>query len=312
MIDAYASLPHYAAHLRPVWEALPPEQRGTLYLGPRVGSPTPRQPPGGPGPLTLVASWADLDQIRPRRVILMEHGAGQSYSDRHSAYAGGLERETVDLFLCPGPHSAERNAAAYPAAPVVQTGCPALDDYLKVPSRLSGQMVAVSWHRNHLLHPETHWAWNTFHPALPLLTRRFPLVGHGHPRARSFFKKQYRRFGIRWAEWGEVMERASVLVVDNSSAGFEFAATGRPVVWMNAPGYRRGVEHGLRFWGNVGVGYQCDEPARLPDVVEEALGEPAWKRDERLSLTPYSHLDGRSAARAAVAIVSVLGESEAA
>jgi hypothetical protein len=314
VIDAYATLPHYWDHIRPVWEALPPEHRGTLYLGPRSGvvKPPGQRQPVGPGPLTLVASWADLDRIRQRRVVLMEHGAGQSYSDRHPSYAGGLERETVDLFLCPGSHSVQRNAVAYPSVPVVQIGSPVLDIYLQAPSRFSGGPVALSWHWNNPLHPETRWAWPIFHRALPDLVRSAPVIGHGHPRARPALQRQYRRFGIRWAEWPEVMERASVLVVDNSSAGFEFAATGRPVVWCNAPGYRRDVEHGLRFWANVGVGYQCDDPGRLAEVVAEALSEPAWKREERLSLTPYSHLDGRSAERAVEAIVSVLEESEAA
>lgn len=326
MIDAYASLSHYYDHLRPVWEALPEGIRGTLYLGPRIAVPGVPRSPRGNGPVTLVASWADLDRIRPRRVILMEHGAGQSYSDRHPAYAGGLERETVDLFLCPGPHSVMRNARFYPDKPVVQIGSPVLDRWLNPPKVVDGnestnaslsvpeinQCIAVTWHWNNPLHPETRWAWPTFHRALPELSRRFSVLGHAHSRARPAIERQYRRLGIRWTEWAEVMEAASVLVVDNSSAGFEFAATGRPVVWMNAPGYRVGVEHGIRFWANAGVGYACSEPERLVGVVEKALSEDVSAIERRLSFTPYSHLDGRSAERASEAIVSILGESEAA
>lgn len=318
MIDAYATLPHYWTHIRPVWDALPPERRGTLYLGPRTGvvNPPGQRQPVGPGPLTLVASWTDLDWLRfqKRRAVLMEHGAGQSYSDRHAAFAGGFERETVDLFLCPGPHSAMRNAQVYPDKPVAQVGSPALDRYLNGWRPTLDGTVAVTWHHNL---GKTHWdelqsAYPRFIGVLPDCARCFPMIGHGHPRSETYYRRQYRRLGIRWAEWAEVMDRASVLVVDNSSTGFEFAATGRPVVWCNSPYYRRDVEHGLRFWGNVGVGYQCDEPSRLVEAVEEALSEPAWKIEERLSLTPYSHLDGRAAERAAEAIVSVLEESEAA
>lgn len=311
MIDAYASLPHYWTHIRPVWDALPEYARGTLYLGRRVpGARGLSQPPPGPGPLTLVASWTDLDRIRPRRVVLMEHGAGQSYSDRHPAFAGGLERETVDLFLCPGPHSAARNAAAYPGTPVVQIGCPALDRWLCDPPHPSEQLVAVTWHHNPggAQWPELRWAWPVFRHTLPELARRFPLVGHAHPRARPAIERQYRRLGIRWLDWDDVMERASVLVVDNSSAGFEFAATGRPVVWLDAPGYRQGVDHGLRFYGACPE--RIADPADLPDAILRAT-VGMYERATRVHEV-YSHLDGRSAYRAAEAILAVLDESEAA
>jgi hypothetical protein len=53
----------------------------------------------------------------------------------------------------------------------------------------------------------------------------------------------------------EVQRRAAVYVCDNSSSMYEFAATGRPVVVLDLPegrikgiGYRRNINHGLRFW----------------------------------------------------------------
>ena len=55
-------------------------------------------------------------------------------------------------------------------------------------------------------------------------------------------------------DFDEVMERSTLYICDNSSTLYEFASTGRPVVVLNAPWFRRDIEHGLRFWEHADVG----------------------------------------------------------
>jgi UDP-N-acetylglucosamine:LPS N-acetylglucosamine transferase len=94
-----------------------------------------------------------------------------------------------------------------------------------------------------------------------------------------------------------------VYVCDNSSTIYEFAATGRPVVVLNGPHYRRDVHHGLRFWDAADVGIQVDHPRDLPDAIEEALRDPEPRRRAREAALGivYAHRTG-AAQRAAAAL----------
>lgn len=316
MIDAYCSRLHYLAHLAPVWEALPPEHRGTLYVGGRLVGDARAKALGAvpknmtllsPGPRVLVASQLDYQDVSVRRqVVYMQHGAGQSYggdpeSARAASYAGGDNQDRTDLFLMPGPHPAQRCRERYPHIPVVEIGCPALDRWLlNPPPKPRESVVGLAWHwENTWLCPESRTALPHFRSALPDLMERYAVIGHGHPRARDLAESVYEPLGIPWVDYDTLMTLASVLVVDNSSIGFEFAATGRPVVWMTAPWYRREVSHGLRFWDEAHV--QVESPEDLIPAVESALASPP-----AVDLSGvYTYLDGRSAKRAAQAIVAL-------
>lgn len=334
MIDAYASSERYLRHLLPVWEALPESERGTLYLGGRLAwSPATwglaARPYGGvfqhPGPRVLVASQNDYRQVTTgRRVVYMNHGAGQSYGgdtdpavSRANAYAGGDGQERTDLFLVPGPHPAARCRARYPDVPVVEIGCPALDSWLDRPplAPTDRPVIAIAFqratrHGDYPLCPEQISALPHYLSTLPALVQRFEVLGHGHPRAKMGLEAVYGPLGIPWTDYETVMLRADVLCVDNSSVGFEAAAVGIPVIWLNAPWYRRDVEHGLRFWGATGVGTEVDEPADLIPAIEAALTlRRGWygpgDTERRMLREVYSYLDRRCAQRAAAAIVAL-------
>jgi hypothetical protein len=232
--------------------------------------------------VTLVASYKDLVTARRRgaeRIVLAQHGAGQSYggdvrSERHPSYPGGDDNGDVGLFLVPNEHAARRWQEAYRNATVRVVGCPKLDT---IPDRqidpiAPHPVVAISFHSEVRIVPEARSAFAWYARGLPALAERYKVLGHAHPRAAYAVAKTYKRLGIEWVpDFDEVCRRADVYVCDNSSTLFEFAATGRPVVVMNAPWYRRDVRHGLRFWEGSLAGESINRPEELCDAVDDAL-----------------------------------------
>jgi hypothetical protein len=320
VLDAHASDAHFLDHIAPVWAALPPEQRGSLGVPrhllaqaralrlPDVEAFTSGwQRRRGP---VLVAAYGDLRNMGRRPIVFMEHGAGQSYTGgrAHQSYAGGMGRERVVLFLNPSERVARLNAERYPRSTSVVIGCPKLDGYHRRPPMPSNDppVVAVAWHWKCDLWPEAVGALDHYRSALPDLAQRFTVLGHGHPRLwrdpRARLEATYRDAGIEPVpSFTDVLDRADVLVCDNSSVLWEFASTGRPVVVANAPWYRRNVHHGMRFWEYADVGVQVDEPAGLVDAVAAALTDPPEQRERREAICNevYAYRDG-GAARAAV------------
>lgn len=269
-LDVLATEDHFGHHLRPTWDALPEDVRGCWH---RVPGAMPRL-----NDAVLVASYGDHKRARDMgytRIARAEHGAGQSYAgDPHTArqanYAGGQDAADVGLFLVPGPHPAARWADAYPAAKVVQVGSPRLD---RLPAHTGPSgVVALSFHFNAYIGcPEADSAWRWYRSLLPELARQVDLVGHAHPRWAARIRPWFLRAGARWVDtFDEVCRVADVYAVDNSSTLFEFASTGRRVVVLDCPAYRRSVHHGLRYWDAATVGHRAT-PATVVDVLHDAL-----------------------------------------
>lgn len=236
--------------------------------------------------VALVASYGDLVHARllhKPRIVLMQHGIGQSYSDRNPAYPGGRDNDDVGLFLTPNAYSADRFGSAYPHARVEVIGSPRLDD---LPRREPGPpTIAVTFHWRSGLVPEARHAFDQYRDAIVSLSRTYNVIGHGHPRA-TWLPRFYRKHGIEHVpSFDDVCRRADLLIFDNTSAGYDFAATGRPVVVLNSRDYRRDVRHGLRFWDAAGVGVNIWDPHALPEAVEEALADaPERKADREAAL----------------------------
>lgn len=255
--------------------------------------------------VTLVASYPDVIAAKragAAHVVLAQHGMGQSYGTRHPHYAGGDHNEAVDLFLVPNAHSAERWRRAYPSAAIAVVGCPRVD---QLPARQPGPLtIALAWHWDLHMVPETLSAFSWYRAALPQLAAAYTVIGTGHPR-RGDLQAQYAGMGIEYVpSFDDVCRRADLLLFDNTSAGYEFAATGRPVVVLDAPWYRRQVQHGLRFWESADVGVRIDDPADLIPAVARALAQvPADTRAREAALARvYAYRHG-AARRAAAAIV---------
>jgi len=340
-IDAYASAAWYVDHMAPVWRALGPEAgrfhvrtSRTLAAATAVGlERVTSDPPAGTAPLYTVAIGDHLHARRlgRRRLALGQHGSGQSYAGAggdaaaNSSYPGGAGQDDVGLFLVPNDQAAGRTLATYPRARVAVVGCPKLDE---LPGHRPGappKVVAVSTHWDARVAPEAGSSWGAFRRAILELGRRFPVIGHAHPRMRAV-GPFYRAAGIEVVDsFREVLERASVFVCDNSSALFEFAATGRPVVVLNAPSYRRTVDHGLRFeprpgcpiqrgWHFCGashVGPQVDTSVQLVPAIERALElRPADVAAREAALDIVYQPRHGSAALAARALLEWAAESK--
>ena len=305
---------HHRAHLEPILAYLPwsPVQRSK-------------------DDIALVASYGGLMHARRARfsrIILAQHGAGQSYGGdkkmaEHPSYPGGSANGDVGLFLAPNEHSADRWRRAYPQASVAVVGCPRLD---VIPERVPGPgpVIAFSFHWDFDKIPEMRSASGTYWRAIAELAKRHRIIGHGHPKRRDI-GRYFRSIRVPFvADFDEVCRRADVYACDNSSTMFEFAATGRPVIVLNRPeirdaqgivtdpGYRRSVSHGLRFWDAAGVGVNVDDPAALEAAVRLAVEDPPDQklaREAALDLV-YAYRSG-AAERAAAAIREWAGIAEA-
>jgi hypothetical protein len=317
-VDAYASHAHYAEHIRPVWDALPAERRGTFFAprgttwGERVGQAKPR---------ALIIAGA-VDAYRWPRVplVMVEHGAGQTYhgdprlADSPS-YSGGKDLDQVGLFLCPNRVVGENWLARYPSARVAVVGCPKLDAVRAI-ARTGRGRVAMTFHWSCPTIPETMPALPHYLPVLRPLAQALgaaggSLVGHAHPRGVRRAAGTWAAVGVPFEPDGlTVLRQADVLVADNTSLMYEAAALGIPVVALNAPWYRRDVEHGLRFWSHV-PGRQVDEPDDLIDAVLEAVEDPTAHCALRSAAVTraYEYHDDRAAGRAARQILDWLDDA---
>ena len=344
-IDFFARRVHYVDHMAPVWRELSAEARGSFFVPESIVDHARRRgveavglkarghdamavlPPRAASPLSamVVCAYGDLSRaygIDPRRrFVFMEHGVGHGYSG-HPGYAGGKgKRAKVSLFLAPNEFVRSRTERALPGAKGVVIGTPKMDGWKDEDRRMKDEgassarekVVCISFHWNgEKIAPEAGNAFAHYKRALPELARcgEFKLIGHGHPRAMEYFAQIYEKMEIEVVrDFEAVMERADVYVNDISSTLYEFCVTGKPVVMLNAPWFRRNVTHGIRFWDYTDIGLQVDEPGQLKDVILRTLECPGAMKEERGKMIRelYPFLGG-SAKRAAEAVEEWLSE----
>lgn len=339
-----ASERHFLDHLAPVWNMIPAEHRGRIYL-----------------PRTLDAHAHHVDVVQDARfyteqneamselramtnrgqqvlivvsasgnvkfgnrtgnpVILMQHGAGQSYGSKSNpSYAGYAHHKGIAGFIHPGPHPARRDRMVYPGTPVFEVGSPRLDVYhekmrkgITFPETPNEKpVVAIAFHWAAKIGvPEAGSQFDYYKSGFKDLANadEFTVIGHSHPRLWKAARRFYEKNGIEPVrEFSEVMKRADLFAIDNSSTLFEFASTGRPALVLNGPSYRKTSNYGLRFWDAAHVGINVETPRNLYAKILEALEDSAKVREDREDALSkvYTYRDGKSSERAVNAILDV-------
>ncbi len=336
-VDFMAYEGHFMDHLAPMFHALPASYQGKFLIrnalvnkAKALQLPFIKYGPQRKGAIEIMAQRQNLmvcaasgDLKTAHRAgamaVFTQHGGGQSFTKLHSSYAGWPNHRNVAMFLHPGDHPAARDDAAYKGRkPVRIVGCPKMDpwhsgQYEQPQNELP--VVVFSTHWDCKVVPETRSAFWHMLPGLQQLARlngqEFILKGHGHPRILRQVIPEYRSLGIEVIRsFDQVMHQADLYIMDHMSTLYEFASAGpgghgRPVVVMNMPGYRRHVNHGLRFWDAAHVGINVDAPDQLVDGVRRALLDEPEQRRARLEAVQlvYKFTDGGAAQRAAAAIV---------
>lgn len=273
-IHGWATLPHFHAHIAAIWEHLPDALKGWNVLD---MSRRPQPPDSEPDDLIMVA--APRDFVDDRRMVYVEHGAGQRYVEYRNqraalGYHGAEHPANVVAYISP-----RQDVADSWGRPAFAAGAPICDPY-----QLFGEpgVVAVTFHFDATaVCPEATSAFAHYTRDLERIiyrwrTQGMTVLGHHHPRFPQLAQR-WKAWRIPVASADEVRRRASILIADNTSFAYEMAYLGRQVVSLNAPWYRRHVEHGMRFWSHV-PGIAVDEPDEL-EALDMTNLKGAWRAE---------------------------------
>jgi hypothetical protein len=239
----------------------------------------------------FVASYGDLKRVYPyrNRIVLAEHGTGLTYNENHSSYAGSTAfRDKVILRLVPNKFAAAKEEKYNPGTPLEIIGVPRLDPYYakrrSVQRNALNPLVVISTHWDCMVAPETRSSFQYYKDAIAHAALGMRIALHAHPRIAtrvSTFARANRIEFIR--DFDVVMQKADLYAVDNSSTLFEFAATGKPVLVLNGPEYRKDVEHEFnpRFWSRSDIGENVWNPYDLEYGIKMALRDAPEQRERR-------------------------------
>lgn len=268
-IHALANALHLLHHLIPILQALPEDLRGEAIQDRQL---TPAHVKlWSERDIVMVASYRDIAAARGRRVIYVEHGAGQSYvgarGEASRYYHGGDHPDNVVGYI--GPRQSVIDAWGRPG---FAAGAPICDPFELFSTE---RCVAITFHwngapPNMVGVPEAGTAWEHYVDRLADIVAEFrrndwTVLGHHHPRFLAPVSV-WNRLGVEVAPAEEVRRRAQLLVADNTSLMYEMMYLGRGVIALNAPWYRRDVEHGLRFWEHAPK-VQVDDADELIDLI---------------------------------------------
>ena len=263
------------------------------------------------GDYVCVFSFGDLKDVNQLGIpiIFCEHGVGMFYNEEHASYAGSMKsRENVCLRLSPNKTHADKERETLDC-PVEVIGVPKLDKFANRNWRVNYDKptVAISFHFNCFVNQETRSSFKYFEKIIPELAKEFNLIGHAHPRLMLEIESFYRKHKIRIIkDFEEVLELADVYCIDNSSTIFEWCISGKPIVLLNPPYYRKDVEHkgNPRFWKFSDIGPLCEKPEDLVKCIKEATQNHGKyiKRIREATQEVLTFTDGKCAERAVEAI----------
>lgn len=264
-----ASHEAYRQHLRPVAAALAPLTTTAWLESPALVNEV-------EAGTWVTASARDFGYVKDRgTTVLMEHGTGlQWYPEFQLAQMKG-----ADLIAAPNRFVAERWHEAAPAARIEVIGTPKMDALRKIPVAGDG-VVAVSFHWSGFpMVPES------FRQSLHRLASEHRVIGHAHPRVFERMLRFWASLGIEPVrEFEDVVARADVYLCDHSSTIYEWAALGRPVVFLQRPTRLIGYLTGLRYQAFTDVGSHAD-PDSVCGLTDDALAHPETFADQRQAAT---------------------------
>lgn len=303
-IDFFAREPHHQRHARAVYDALPEKHRGVFASDPREVI----------NDVVATFAYGDLKMMdrHHKKIIYCEHGVGMFYNTEHPSYAGSNEhRDNVILRLVPNETIAAKERETL-SCPVKVIGVPMMDEWANRSFKVHRKpTVAISFHWDCLVCPETRSAFKHYRKAIGELRQHFKVIGHGHPRIIDRLTSIYREFGITIEkDFDKILSKADVYLCDNSSTIYQFAFTEKPVVLLNMPAYRKDVTHpgNPRFWKYADIGIQVEQPEELVDAVKRAVKyyQDYIPRIREMKRDVFTFDDGKCAERAATAMVEAV------
>ena len=289
-----------------MWGHLPKDLKGVCSWG--RGASVPRD--ADDDDLVMIAGFYDLDRARGLRTIYIEHGAGQAYWSEngkpHPAYHGAEHPLLASLLTSPRTRRSPTHGIARRSLP----GSPVCDPYPLITANSKtgrGDHVSIG---TASCSPKpvplsTHYVQDLGKLVRLLRSLGFEVIGHHHPRDGRL-PTIWRNLQVRQVDVAEVRDRADILVVDNSSLAYEMLYLGRGVVTLNAPWYRREVEHGLRFWEHI-PGWVCNNPEDLAVLDWDGLVNQSRFQSRAPAVAAYDRAlsDGSDGLRAAAWVTAL-------
>lgn len=276
----------------------------------------------------LAPDWIVLGNDNPyrgrvtARTALLYHGIGV----KRVYYSAHLMN--VDLRFVEGPYRARELAKLFPDVRLEAIGFPKLDPLFQG----TAGRFDLATHGLDPARPTILYAPTFFPSSIGRLPNDWParlddcnivIKPHQFSLTKTDYRDQQRRFA-RWAQYPNVfvagtdfpslvpfMAVADMLISEASSALFEFAALGRPVIWCDflklrwsyrgpfAFRLKRRMDQDIVAYHDVGA--HAGSPAHLIEQVRAELESPerfAANR-ERITAELIGATDGRAAARAA-------------
>jgi len=270
-------------HLTPLVEGL--QTRGVTIV------------PATEADTVIVASRIDAEKATwrrtpPKRLILVEHGAGQQYAHptRGTIDASfGTPDPNVTLFLAPSQRVADQMRHAVPRAVRVVVGSPAVERLrtARLDRMMAASVAGVAWPWTHVwtchwqMHSPMNESFTSWPWSLDVLKRMDPdvRVAHGHPRIQHRIVPNVPTGCRTETQWDVAAVDAAVLVADNTSVMWEALTVGIPVVAMTPPGWLDGAPHGFPRFGPDRVRLPTihnpdDTAVRVAEAIEGGAFDP--------------------------------------
>lgn len=317
-IGCYAAEYYYIDHLVSIWQALPVEARGPWWITEkgahrlefygipreaayiakdrtRLTSAVKRS--GDSSPL-LTASYGEWKQVRSCGLSApyMPHGQGGGGNAVEATWR--RHAHELPVMFCAAERGKFDGLNCVPL-----DGQPKVERWLGHRPNNQKPVIAISFRWRESTCALVHYKRHLASFIQEARERGWEVLGHGHPLAwQQRFKPLWKSLGVQFTgDFEKVQRIADVYCADASSTSFEFLATDRPVVFLDAPVYDGRREIMWHRFSHAYGGVTCTEPTALADAVAVALEDPPEQRALRAKAIReiFGANDGAASKRAA-------------